>query len=200
MLQGILHTIAGCEIRGENHGALESLWRSWLSVARSHAEHGQRQLQPTSPWFGAHELDADSYGQALVDSFIDRVLQPSRSARYTGFKEVRYPGLGDDLHRYLEFVRRFMPNAFFVFNSRGHDEVARSKWWRNRDPAAVKEIVERMDGLFAAYAEDHLSHSVALRYEEWLADPYLLRAMFDMLGEEFDYDNVRRVIDVRLTH
>lgn len=89
LLQSLLNTIPGCQIRGENHNAFESLWASCLRAQKTKAGWGSNARPPNHPWHGSEAVQPASYAEAMVDAFIDNVLTPDPNARYFGFKEIR---------------------------------------------------------------------------------------------------------------
>ena len=71
------------------------------------------------------------------------------------------------------------PGARFVLNTRDLEQVAQSKWWAGRETpcrAADRwsEIVEALAPLGDAAYRVH--------YDDYVADPTVLRGLFDWLG------------------
>jgi hypothetical protein len=132
--------------------------------------------------------------------FIQEFIQPPKEARWIGFKEIRYPSVGDKLPKHLAFMRRTFPNAHFVFNSRSGEKVSQSKWFRSRNPDDVKAMIVEMDARFADYAANNPDHAKHVFYEDLIADPAALAPVFAMLGEPMDLEALKSVLNVKLMH
>lgn len=200
VLQNLLLTIPGAHITGENHNALAPLWQTVRRARKARAVWGKKTQPPTHPWYGADQIAADRLAERLVDAFVEEVLHPPAGARWIGFKEIRYNALGNDLEGYLDFMGRFFKNPHFIFNTRRAEDVAKSAWWKDRKREDIVKMVETMDARFQAYAEAHPETSHQIRYDELVKDPGLIAPLFDKLGEGYDEEKVRAVMDTRLTH
>ena len=200
LLQNLLMTIPGCVIRGENHNILETLWWAKRRSLQAHITWQVDGGAPGHPWYGADRIDPHSFGEGMVTAFVHSVLQPPRDVRWLGFKEIRYNSAGDKLDEQLDFMRTHFPNVHFVFNSRGAESVCQSEWWRKWKREEVLKMVATMDQRFDAYAAAHPECCFRTRYEEFTADPDVLRPLFDRLGEPFDPVAIRAVLDHPLTH
>jgi hypothetical protein len=194
LLQGILSSTPGVMIRGENGGVLQQLFL-FHDTARGHRERLARTdpLPPSHPWWG---IDGYPDETALRDKrmlMLETVLRPDPDTRVVGFKEITW--LPERLPELLGFTRAVFPGARFVLNTRDLDSVAASKWWA-RNPDALgelqsmeKQYVEALDALGDAAYRVH--------YDDYVADPTVLRGLFEWLGEDFDEARVRAVMDVR---
>ena len=194
LLQGILSSIPGVMIRGENGGALQHLFAFHTTVTGHRDRLARPQPLPAShPWWG---IDGYPDATALRDLrllMLETVLRPDVNTRVVGFKEITW--LPDRLPEYLAFVRDVFPGARFVLNTRDLQQVAQSKWWVRRPDALAelqtmeRQYVDALDGLGDAAYHVH--------YDDWVADPGVLRKLFEWLGEDFDEQRVRSVMDVR---
>lgn len=200
LLQNLLMTIPGCTIRGENLNLLEGLWRAERRAAEVRQGFAHLGRHPTQPWFGVEHIRPEAFGAALVEAFVAQVLAPPPDARWFGFKEIRYSQVGDDLEAFLDFIRARFPNAHFIFNTRRGEAVAASRWWRKRKTEDVLAMVAAMDARFARYAAAHPDCCFETRYEDFTAEPEVLRPLFERLGEPFDPAAIRAVLEHRLTH
>ncbi|MBU2963469.1 sulfotransferase [Citreicella sp. C3M06] len=204
LLQNILNAIPGYQIRGENNHAIQPLAQSWAAVNSSEPMRGARKAgvptPPEDPFYGAEKIDPDTWGQALADTFVREVLHPDPGTRVSGFKEIRFhlrPGLFAPT---LHFIRRFLPQSRFVFNTRDHAAVGRSGWWAKMDPEAVRKELETAEKLFAAYATKHPRVCHRVHYDTYVSAPETLKALFDFLGEEMKPDVIERVLGTPLDH
>lgn len=200
LLQSLLQTIPGAYLRGENGGALQGLFQSATPLRRAHAEHGLETQPADHPWHGMAEIDVSAYERRLARVFLEEILRPPAEARWIGFKEVRYLQMGANLPQFLNFCRRVFHNPFFVFNSRNHADVCKSKWWAEHPEEVIRPQLERADEIFTRFSTNHPRISHHVQYEEYVADPTRLKPLFEKLGEPYDVDQVAQVMGKRLTH
>jgi hypothetical protein len=189
LLNGILNSIPGYLIRGENQGYLHHLFRAHRgAVARRRAFRKDAPTTPQHPWFGIDGYPprlAEEHLRALV---LNTLLRPEPDSRVLGFKEIRYGQA--DVTEYLGFIRALFPGARFVFNSRDPSGVLKSDWWADRDPADLTTIRERLD----AAEEAHREVSFHVHYDDYKGAPERLEGLFGFLGEPFDVEQVRAVM------
>ena len=124
---------------------------------------------------------------------LETVLRPAADTRVVGFKEIDWPT--DRLPEVLQFLRDVLPGVRFVLNTRDLQDVARSKWWA-RDPDALTTLTTMEQALVDALAGLG-DAAYRVHYDDYVADPRVLRGLFDWLGEDFDEERVRAVMDVR---
>ncbi|MEM6438917.1 MAG: sulfotransferase [Pseudomonadota bacterium] len=200
LLQSMLQTIPGAHVMGENFNALFPVFQSLRSVQRTKRTWGRVARADDSPWCGADRVAPGRYGRRLVDAFIGEVLNPPRDARWIGFKEIRYPNVGDDFAAYMTFLLNQMPNAYIVFNSREAGSVARSGWWTRKSAEQVASMVHEMDARFADFAAQHPDRCRHAFHERTVADPASVAEIFEMLGEPFDLEAIQARTARQLTH
>ncbi|MFN8195918.1 MAG: sulfotransferase [Nocardioidaceae bacterium] len=201
LVQGILNSIPGYLIRGENRQILRHVWAyDATGVAERRVQRRKQRLRgaeegtsdTTSPLFGM-----DNYAHRAALRFarklaVATILRPEPDTRVTGFKEILW---GEpDTPEFVAWLREVFPEARFVVNTRDLSSVSRSAWWGD-DPAALMELREREAMLLRLRDElgDAAYHIV---YDEFIADPTVLRGLFAWLGEPFDEEAVRGVLGV----
>lgn len=193
LLQGVLNSIDGYTIRGENGGALYQLFRYHQALEAKSGELASAPSvpdSPTHPWFGLHRYPvplALDRQRALV---VDTVLRPEAGSRVLGFKEVRW--YWKDTPEYVAYLGRAFPGARFLFNTRSHDKVAASKWWRDRPDARAE--LERIESMHLGILEGLGDAGLRVHYDDYVADPAALQPMYDWLGEPLDVERVRAVM------
>lgn len=194
LLQGILSSVPGVMIRGENGGVIDHLFR-FHDTVRGHRDRLARPggLPPSHPWWGIDGYADDTALRNLRVLLLETILRPSPDTRLVGFKEIDWPV--ERLPEVLGFMRAVFPGARFVLNTRNLDDVARSKWWA-RQPDALPRL-RAMEAAFVAALDDFGSDAYRVHYDDYVADPAVLRGLFDWLGEDFDEDRVREVMLVR---
>lgn len=200
LLQSLLQSIPGAHIVGENYNTLEALFQAGQRVRKARRTWGRKEHPKDHPWYNADKARPPRFEQKLVNAFIKDVLVPPADARWIGFKEIRFVSLDKQFDAYLEFHRRNFHNAFFVFNSRNAEDVAKSAWWKDKPRENVLKMVRTMDGQFARFAAANPDFSHHVFYENTVKDPMSLQPLFDKLGEPLDLSALQDRLDRRLTH
>jgi hypothetical protein len=190
LLSGILNSIPGYLIRGENRDALHHLFLFHQTLADEKERVGpQLGRQRTHPYYGIGDVPLERSIEGARRLVLDTVLRPKADTRVTGFKEIRW--YHPDLGAYVAWLRLVFPGARFLVNTRSHDAVLRSGWWADGEHSSGLARAE--EGILAlADSLGDAAHRV--HYDDYVADPAVLRAMFDWLGEPFDEATVRSVM------
>jgi len=174
LLMGILNSIPGWLLRGENRHAMRHLYDFHRSgLAERDRVDAERASQPTHPWFGIEGFPEVASLQQIRVLAEATLLRPEHDTRVSGFKEIRW--YDEDLSDYLEFLRQVFPGARFVLNTRNLEDVAASNYWTHKDDplGQVRAIEDKM--LAAAQTlGDSVFH---VRYDDYVADPEVLRAV-----------------------
>lgn len=204
LLQRILNTIPGYQIRGENNNALLPLLRAWRRLTFAESLRGIRgsgiRSTPAHPWYGGENIKPDQVGAALAALFRDQVLHPDAGTRVSGFKEIRFLEAPDLFEAYLNFLYQFFPGSRFIFNTRNHDAVIRSGWYPEMPEAEARAELEQTEALFASYQEKWPERGIALCYDDYIADHSKLDVIYEFLGETPDRAALAEIMDERLTH
>ena len=84
------------------------------------------------------------------------------------------------------------PGARFVVNTRNLEDVAASNYWTHKDDplAQVRAIEDKILGTVAGLGDA----AYRVHYDDYVADPEVLRGLFDWLGEVYDQDRVESVL------
>ncbi len=201
LLQGILNSIPGYLIRGENRQVLRHLYDYHTSALAQRAQLRRKQrrksipvggLEPLSPFYG---LDGFPRKRSLSGSrqlAVRTLLRPEADTRVVGYKEIRWAE--DDVADFVDWLREVFPRARFVINTRNLDDVSQSKWWAD-SPGALAELTAVETRLLQL--RDVLGESAFhIRYDDYVRDPTALAPLFTWLGEELDLDAVRGVLSV----
>jgi hypothetical protein len=194
LLQGLLNSIPGYLIRGENDGALEFMFESYRRMNERIGT--QKGSKPVNPWFGLSDYSPEHAAQSIRRHMQDVFLRPQPDTRVTGFKEIRW-WRRRDLVETLEFTREVFPGARFLLNTRNIDDVIQSKWWAERDR---EESLARLADYEVRLHDAHRrmgDSTYFLRYEDYVADPGVFEGLFDWLGEPFDRERVDEVMATR---
>jgi hypothetical protein len=188
LLMGLLNTIPGYRIVGENGNTLYRLYQADQGLREAYAKRGRDSNQPIHPWYGATDWRPDEFRRDLVDAFVANVLRPGRDDRVLGFKEIRYTEAHmKDLTRFLDFLGDAFPDSRIIFNHRRPDKVASSGWWAS-NPRALDHIRSADARLRAVPADDRHLHFEFDDIDDSLKN---VHELFRWLGEEMDEAAVR---------
>ena len=121
---------------------------------------------------------------------LSTLLRPDHDTRVTGYKEIRW--YDEDLPDYVDFLRQVFPGARFVVNTRRLEDVAASNYWTHKDDplAQVRAIEDKILATAAGLGDA----AYRVHYDDYVADPEVLRGLFDWLGEVYDPDRVGSVL------
>lgn len=201
LLQTVLQSIPGAHILGENNNIMLHLWKASRAARGTKGAWAPKPTdKPQHPWYGARDFRPNDFTKNLVDAFVFNILRPPKDARWIGFKEIRYSAYDDGLGLALDFIAKNFKNSYFIFNSRNSASVAKSSWWKKRDPEFVRDMVQTMDQRFAAYAKSNPHNTFLNSFEKLVEDPMSIEPLFDMMGEDFSNDAIRDILKQKLTH
>lgn len=194
LLMGLLNSLPGYCIRGENGNALYGLFETHQRLLAARTERLKNSEQPTHPWFGLNLVDPAAVRAGMRRLFTDAVLCPEPQHRVIGFKEIRFSQVEVPLFEaYIEFVRDTFPDCKIIFNHRNLVDVAASGWWRNMPAAADK--LAFMEARFEAIPSSAWAHHFS--YDAFVADPAYAKGLMDFLGEPYDAEAMRRLLATR---
>ena len=202
LVQGLLNSIPGYLIRGENRQILRHLWTFYKEGLAERQTQRRKQRKrgaepgssdATSPLFG---MDNFGYRAALNHArktAVRTLFRPEDDTEVTGFKEIQWGE--EDTPEYVEWLREVFPGAKFVINTRDLGSVAQSAWWAE-EPDAAADLQRREELLLKL--RDHLGDAAYhIKYDEFTEDPTVLKGLFEWLGAPWDEDAVRDVLGTR---
>ena len=184
LLMGVLNTIPGYLIRGENDDAMRFLYDFHRTcVERSTFWPVERMRMRSNPFFGMGDFPVAASIAGARRLALETLLRPKADTRVTGFKEIRW-WRHDDLDAYVAWLRQVFPGARFLVNTRSHEAVLKSKWWaKGGDKSDHLADIERR----LLEVADRLGDAAyRVHFDDYVADPAALAPMFAWLGEEYD--------------
>jgi hypothetical protein len=194
LLMGLLNSLPGFCLRGENGNALYGLFETHRRLAAAQQATVKNSEKPTHPWFGLNRVDLAAVRNGMRKVFTDTVLCPEPEHRVIGFKEIRFSEAEVPLFaEYIEFIRDTFPGCKIIFNHRNLANVAASGWWKGM-PAALEKL-ELMEGRFNAVPASDWAHHFS--YDAFIADPDYAKELMAFLGQPYDGAAMRRVIATR---
>ena len=193
LVAGLLNSLPGYLIRGENRDALHHLFEFHSTMLTESTRKPIKRLRmKTDPFFGIGDFPPERSIKLIRRLAVETVLRPKPDTRVTGFKEIRW--YQPDLEEYVAWLREVFPGAKFLINTRDHASVLKSGWWAQGDHA---DGLARVEEGILALAESLGDAAYRIHYDEYVADPGVLEPMFAWLGEPYDADAVREVLAVR---
>lgn len=198
LLQGVLNSIDGCLIRGENANFCFECFRAYRAIKTTNRFYGSDE---TEPWYGSKNWKVESYIEEVRKYVRESIWgdKNPHSVNCYGFKEIRYTPreIPKYFNEYLDFLRRIFPDCAFVFNTRNLDDTSRSAWWRKEEPDAIKKLLRQTETRFFDYISNNPEHSFHIDFSDVLANGNRLFELFQFLGAEYDRKRISEVLSVR---
>lgn len=196
LLQGILNTIDGVVLRGENDNVFFDFYKAYNKLVDLKKQRSKA-VEPNNAWYGIclvdeKELLARFHELAKTILLADKCDEAATTTY--GFKEIRYSLAGDDFGNYLDFLSQLFPNVAFIFNTRDLQDVASSGWWKDGDRTSVIGELEALEARFSAYAGER-TNCFSIRYEDVLAKGEQLRKLFNFLGAEYQPEVIEATLN-----
>lgn len=202
LLQGLLNSIHGVVIRGENFNFCIGLYRSYLSLKKVIEEQGRAGKEPAQPFFGSHLFDE---GRFFIDSrtLLQNQLFPymEETVQCWGFKEIRYTpnalmSEGNiNFHDYMSFLSRLMPNPAFVFLTRNHHDVVNSAFWTKVETGKAVAQIEMFEKGAKDWATDR-DDCYWIDYDDIVNQSNKLHELYRFLGGVYDEATVQRILGI----
>lgn len=197
LLQGLLNSIDGVLIRGENENFIFGLYEAYTRLNKA-KEYGLKEsaFPSTHSWYGSPLIDTDlfiDYSQRMIRDIILADFKDDENIRAYGFKEIRY-FLVDNFHDYLDFLSKIFPNVCFIFNTRNINDVVKSAWWSHQDRESVENILVTMEKKFKKYAEKNINNCFSITYEDLVRKTDKLKSMFEFVGADYLDTEVDKIL------
>ena len=196
LVQGILNSIPGYRILGENNDALQKLREFYNCFYNSHANY-LNNIMPEddrNSWY--NPTPPEELKSALVNTMA-HIIDPKFEAVTLGFKEIRYSGHLDDLEPYLDWMYHIF-DCKFLFLTRNLDHTCVSKWHAG-NPAGCKAKLT----MFEQQMEEYIK---SRPYQNWFhlhfpdlhnVKPEEFKSLFDWLKADFDEAKIQEVLSRR---
>lgn len=196
LLQGVINSIPGYEVKGENNFILLPLFRAAMRLKTTRYKFGYHETHPIDSWYGSHDVDLDGFSRQIVSAFVDTVVRPGGNAHVGGFKEIRYHELQEnEIEEFMIFMTRYFNNPCFVYNERNIEDTSKSSFW-NRVDDPQKSINRSLQHMKKMY-ELARDRSYWVNYDEYVKDPAQLEGLFSFLNEPFDLDQIQKVMNIK---
>jgi hypothetical protein len=192
LVQGVLNSVPGVVIRGENGGLLLDLYHLHAKALhhRDRLARTETLLSATHPWWGMDGYPEDLALREFRHLATDLLLRPPAGAHTVGFKEISWPD--GEVQPFVDFLRDVFPGARFVLSTRRLEDVATSGFWANRADAMPR--LTALDASVRAAMSGLGSDALVVDYDDIDGRPDGFRPLFDWLGLAFDRDAVAAVV------
>ncbi len=201
MLQGVLNSIPGVLVRGENYDFCYHLFQAYQSIVKTKTQEGQLSQ---NPFYGSNFLDELYFLEQAKETVRNLLLGDKKNnskIKCYGFKEIRYHGHLDDLAEYLAFLEKIFPNPCFIVNTRNKEAVVKStinvKWFGEEKKDMLLEKLEQVENKFSECMKAYPNNSFHITYEEVTEKKENLTALFTFLGATFDEKKIEEVLSLR---
>ena len=196
LLMGILNSMKHTTIRGENENCLFNIFKAYKNVLRCQI-HGEKELSPQNPWYGADLVKSQEFKTHLLTTFINYVLCPKRNSKIIGFKEIRYDeryGVNEELFQaYVDFILNEIPNSIIIINTRNIKDVAKSKWWAtNNNSTDLLEKIEQR--ILSITNHPRVAH---VHYDDYVDSPEIIINTLKAYGLKLDLKKVKQVLKTK---
>lgn len=197
LLQGVLNAIDGVLVRGENNDVFRSLWEANQKLVEAKASHGGYSFFPNHAWFGMATFNDQQWMNGmrqLAQGFLRGTDPGQEWVKCLGFKEVRFVSLGRELGSYLAFLEELLPNCGFLLNTRRHEEVLKSGFWKGTSQKVGMAKLQAMEDAFHEFALKR-ANCFEIPYSALNLESQRLRDMHEFLGAEFDEQRIKQVLN-----
>lgn len=197
LLQGILNSIDGCIIRGENYNFCYHLYHAYIALIDSKKHRGNL---PRNPWYGNGYFNEKVFltncKNLLFTFLVGDTLDRKEIVCY-GFKEIRYTikDIEGNLNDYLDFLSKIFPNTAFIFNTRSINDVAKSEWWAEQDEHVVKSLLIETEKKFADFYNSH-KNTFQITYEDVIHKTSKLKDLYLFIGAQYDDKKVDQILSI----
>ena len=206
LLQGVLNSMPGVLVRGENYNLCYGLHLSHKALLASKEEFGGDYSRKVEhPWYGSSLLDPARFIADARTLVMNQLLQgpEAQGAKVVGFKEIRYnagtlnapgeEGFERRLHDYLDFLGQLFPRLGLVVLTRPHDQVANSFWWKKYTPQQVDKLLTEFESATASFRNPAVK-TYRIDYMDVTRQTPVLRGLFDFVGVPYDAERVGQVL------
>jgi tetratricopeptide (TPR) repeat protein len=195
LLQGILNTIDGVQLLGENDGAFMNLFEYTRTIEKLSLRPNTS--LPSSPFYGAGALQTGSAfasARNAVETYFAPFVEAGGVSCF-GFKDVclkDHPGLVEE---YLSFLEQAFPNPAFVFLWRSHDAVLNSGFWKQEDKVRAEAVLTEVEDRASEFAVGR-NNCFALDYTDLAVDAPRLSELFAFIGAHYDAEKISKIIEI----
>lgn len=197
LLQGVLNSVPGVVVRGENNGFCSGLFRSYLAINAVQTHPGD---DVTNPFYGSNLFSEIQFLSDARNLLECQLLPVSRDGiKCWGFKEIRYTPASLQingkyvLREYLDFLALLMPKPAFVFLTRNLDDVISSGFWKKKEDKYVRTQIQAFQAAAGVWSKGK-KHSFWIDYNDIVTRSANLRSLHGFLGVPYDEEEIEKVL------
>lgn len=221
LLQGILNTVDGVLIRGENFNFCFHLFNAYRSILKTNA-HSGKLVQ--DPYFGAEILDEQhllsemsklTRNMLLADHKVNKIRMVSQRLKKRfykkenypadlpcyGFKEVRYMQTMNEFPEYLAFLEKIFPKPCFVINTRDKNAVIESSinagYYLPHNKEKIFNKLQDIEAVFFDFLQTHKHHAFHISYEDIMGKTDRFSELFSFIGAPYNEQKIDKVLSLR---
>ena len=196
LLSGILNSMPGVLIRGENRLFINDLARAYKNL--TNAKNFNINWRSTDPYFGSNEYNMSQWveEQRLA---TDKLLIGSskEKLKVLGYKEIRFIELSDaELIDHLQFLDLMFPDCKFIYHHRDLSYIASSGWWQKFNS---QELINKLSE-FENFILNHLESRYPTRYLKTMYESIIENPINSMdsiskfIGVSYELEQVYKVL------
>lgn len=200
LLMGLLNSIEGVLIRGENLNLCLGLFDAYHSLVKTKENHGISPTDDTVPFFGASYFDESKFLTDAQNLLFNQLNPDNSSYECLGFKEIRYiPSSltsrsgSYELSQYLDFLEKLMPQSAFIFLTRNHEDVSTSEFWKNKAQTHAFDEMQKFENVGKNWSKKR-NNCFWIDYSELILKEKKLKALFTFLAADFDAEKIDSVM------
>ncbi len=175
LVQGLLNSMPGGLVRGENNLFVLPLFRSWSALRDFNKKYaglaGERGVQ--SAFYGIDEFRPNDFAESVRDLVLPQLygnVDPDQ-VDVLGFKEVLWHRVRPkETTAFFEFFDKVFPGARYVLHRRNHEDVTTSGFWRKQDPDSVSRALRRVEAIQDRLRESRPERTHDTHYERLTSD------------------------------
>jgi hypothetical protein len=181
LLMGILNSIEGYTITGENDNAFYELMKFHKKMYRAHMSYRMNSMPRgcRNSWWNTYtDMELDEQIRQITKNLIDK------DARVVGFKEIRYPNMMNthELGHHLNWMSKIY-NPKFIFLTRNLEDTCHSAWFV-KNPERCTERLNKFESYMYDYIDKHVEQDwIHITYEQLCKNN--LRELFEFLDEPY---------------
>lgn len=173
LVQGLLNTLPGTIVRGENGLWLLEMYRAYrlgTDFAKRHTKHNAGKV--SSAFYGLDHVEPGQFVRATRKLVVPQLLGDTAEAEVDvlGFKEVLWHRiLPEETEGFFDWFEEVFPGARYLLNTRDHERVAQSGFWQ-RQQDEVADALARVEEIQAWLRETRPDRVLDTRYEVLTGD------------------------------
>lgn len=202
LLMGLLNTIPGVLIRGENMGLARGLHSATTALLKTKITQGTKPTNPTHPFFGAEFLDFERFTKDLRATLKNQIVPPHRhDVKCWGFKEIRYlfdepdKSQPTDLEDHLTFLKNLLPNPAMIFLTRRHEDVVTSGFWARNDKYSTLKKISNFEESAKRWSSAN-EGSFWIDYSDIFLYSERLQLLYEFLGAPLNWSQIEATLSI----